>query len=473
MAQSIAMERWLSQVQYSHSQSEETDYIYRRIMFEFCKFQNTEPDKILAEYETADEKAFKHKHTQQLQNWITALYKRRLTTGTIKTKTAVIMSFYKYSQLPLGFIPTARRIITYHNRDIEAKEIAQIIAHSQLREKAFFAIMAQSGLRPSTLQKLKVENIEPLNVDKKTYQINVPAELTKGQFGSYVTFIFGESAKYLKQYLSTKPNLSAESLLFCAYNKPDSEVNIKNISRSFQSQAKELRETGNLKYQTKAKGKPAEIRLYNLRKFFKRKCKDMGDEDTNYLMGHTTNDSNGNYRPQSPEYYRKRYEDKALPFLVLEEPSPSDTKELTEALKNTMETQHKEQMEAIKNNYEAKLKEQEDRFNRIENKLFPKQPESEYPTDEEAKHYEKLYKEHLKWEKENPEEVKKQHKESDKAIEEYEKYRDEHPEIEQQEEEAYRQHIENELADLRKQLAEVLDIIKKEIVDRKTTTQKA
>ena len=360
MSQSNIVETWLSQVAYSHSQSKRTEHDYRNIMANYCKFHNTTPEKILSDYETTDEKTFKHKHTQQLQNWMTSLINRKLAILTIKTRAAVIQSFYKYNQLPLGFIPKARKMITYHNRDIEAKEIAQIIAHSQLREKAFFAIMAQSGLRPYTLSKLKIKNIEPLNLDKKSHLITIPAELAKGQFGSYVTFIGGEATKYLKEYLTTRTNLTPESLLFCAHNNPNSEINTKNISRAFQRKATELRETGNLNYETKVKGKPAEIRLYNLRKFFKRKCKDMGDEDTNYLMGHTNNDSNGNYSPRSPEYYRKRYEDKALPFLVLEEPSPSETKELTEALKTTMEAQHKEQIETLKKQHEKEKKKLED-----------------------------------------------------------------------------------------------------------------
>ena len=160
MSQSNIVETWLSQVAYSHSQSKRTEHDYRNIMANYCKFHNTTPEKILSDYETTDEKTFKHKHTQQLQNWMTSLINRKLAILTIKTRAAVIQSFYKYNQLPLGFIPKARKMITYHNRDIEAKEIAQIIAHSQLREKAFFAIMAQSGLRPYTLSKLKIKSIK-------------------------------------------------------------------------------------------------------------------------------------------------------------------------------------------------------------------------------------------------------------------------------------------------------------------------
>jgi exonuclease VII large subunit len=67
-------------------------------------------------------------------------------------------------------------------------------------------------------------------------------------------------------------------------------------------------------------------------------------------MGHIIVGSNGNYKPQDPEYYRKRYEDKALPFLRLEAPTPSDTDEIITTLKE----QHRKEIE----NLEARLKEQ-------------------------------------------------------------------------------------------------------------------
>lgn len=79
----------------------------------------------------------------------------------------------------------------------------------------------------------------------------------------------------------------------------------------------------------------------------------MGDEDTNYLMGHKIVGSNGNYRPQNPEYYRKRYEEKALPFLRLESPTPSDTEKIITKL----EEQHQKEIENIENKHKQENEE--------------------------------------------------------------------------------------------------------------------
>jgi hypothetical protein len=42
-------------------------------------------------------------------------------------------------------------------------------------------------------------------------------------------------------------------------------------------------------------------------------------------MGHVVRGSDANYKPQDPEFYRKLYEEKAMPFLRLESATPTET----------------------------------------------------------------------------------------------------------------------------------------------------
>ena len=65
MNQSNAMEKSLTQVAYSHCQPKRKDHSYRKIMEEFCKFQNTTPEKILAEYEITDINKTNKDHNNQ------------------------------------------------------------------------------------------------------------------------------------------------------------------------------------------------------------------------------------------------------------------------------------------------------------------------------------------------------------------------------------------------------------------------
>lgn len=99
--------------------------------------------------------------------------------------------------------------------------------------------MAQSGLRPHTIKQLKLKNLEDFN--RIPCKIEVPQEMAKGKFGSYVTFIGFYATKYLKQYLATRPNLTLNSLLFCSHSDPASPVDVYDMSRAFQNGSKKER----------------------------------------------------------------------------------------------------------------------------------------------------------------------------------------------------------------------------------------
>ncbi len=353
------IETWLNSVSYSHSQSKATEYQYKRAMQQFVNFIKTTPKKILTEYENSDEKTFKRKYSQKLQEWIAELSNEKLASTSIRTKVGAIKSFFKYSNLPLGYIPQAKVRITYHNRDIEANEIAHIMALSKPREQAFYIVMAQSGQRPVTLKQLKLEDLEDLNNEQGSYKINISEEIEKGKFGRHPAFIGKAAKKYLKLYLAERTNLKPESLLFST--KKEQPINTKNISREFQRIAQKLQKTGQMNYKINQKGKPSEIRLYTLRKFFRKYANQMGFEHVNHLMGHTTKGSDSNYTPKDDEFYRKLYEVNALPFLEIESPQPTDTFKLKEQYRQEIEKR------------DSQIQNLQEQINRIEKALAPRQ----------------------------------------------------------------------------------------------------
>ncbi|MCJ7469479.1 tyrosine-type recombinase/integrase, partial [Candidatus Bathyarchaeota archaeon] len=236
-------------------------------------------------------------------------------------------------------IPQAMSGIVFHNRDITKDEIIQIMSLSKIREKAFFTIMGQSGLRPHTMKQLRLRNLESL--DKAPCKIDVPEEIAKGKFGSYVTFIGPDALKYLKQYLATRTNLTPESLVFCSHLDSNNPVNVKDMSRAFRLAARKLEKSGAIDFEVR-QGKPSELRLYNLRKFFRKQAHQMGFENVNYLMGHTVRGSDANYKPQDPDFYRKIYEEKAMPFLRLESATPTETEKKIDELKKQLEERDKQ-----------------------------------------------------------------------------------------------------------------------------------
>jgi integrase len=341
---------WLSSVAYSHSQSKATEEQYKRVWDRFTGFFKTSAEEILADYEAIGFDKFKRKYAQMIRIWIAELFNKGLTNTSIKVMVGAIKSFFKYNDLPLGMVPQAMNGVVYHNRDISKEEITQIMSVSKIREKAFFAVMSQSGLRPHTIVQLRIKNLEPL--DKVPCKIEVSKEIAKGKYGSYMTFIGSDSTKYLKQYLATRNNLTEDSLLFCAHDNPNNPVNVKDMSRAFRLGARKLEESGALKYIIR-EGKPSELRLYNLRKFFRKYSIQMGFEVVEYMMGHIVKGVDGNYRPQDPEYYRNLYSEKAMPFLRLETATPSEAEKQIAELRKQLESKN-ERLEALETRF-AKL----------------------------------------------------------------------------------------------------------------------
>ena len=355
------VEDWLNSVAYSHSQSKATEDQYKRVWERFSNDINMTPEEIIADYERSNDRKVMRKHARLIRSWIGQLMKEGLINTSIKVMVGAVKSFYKYNDLPLGIIPQAMSGIVYHNRDITKEEIVQIMAVVKLREKAFFAVMAQSGLRPHTIRQLRLKHLE--DFERVPCKIEVPQELAKGKYGSYVTFIGPDTLKYLKQYLATRKNLTSDSLLFCAHDDPKKPVNVKDMSRAFRLAARKLEKSGAIEFEIR-EGKPSELRLYNLRKFFRKYANQMGFENVNYLMGHTVRGSDANYKPQDPEFYRLLYAEKAMPFLRLEEPTPTETEMLRQ--------QHKKEMEDLQKSIaerDEKIRELEHNMNSMDEKF--------------------------------------------------------------------------------------------------------
>ena len=178
-----AVQAWLDNVAYSHSKSESTPYNYRKWLELFCSFMDKTPEQILEEYEGMRDRQFKRKYAQYVRFFICHLSKNGYTVGSVRTVVSAIKSFFKYNDLPLGHVPIAAAKITFHNRDMSKDEVAKILEVSKPRERAFFSMMAQSGLRPHILCSLREKHIEP-DFEKGIIpcQVEVPEEIAKGEF---------------------------------------------------------------------------------------------------------------------------------------------------------------------------------------------------------------------------------------------------------------------------------------------------
>ena len=185
-------------------------------------------------------------------------------------------------------------------RNITADEINKITKLCQPRERAFFTIMRQSGLKPHFIKQLRIKSLEKI-LEQNT---PIPCKIEtppKSKLGKTPNFIGEEGVKYLKQYLATRTYRTDESLLFTTYSE-DKEINTKDVSRTFRLAAYELR-----KKNFRAKDdKLDKLRLSDLIYFYRKNAKHYLEEAANSPS------------LKDDEFFRELYKEKALPLLETE-----------------------------------------------------------------------------------------------------------------------------------------------------------
>jgi len=317
------IETWLNNVAYSHSQSKNTEISYKQGLNKFLNFIGKTPEQILEEYENTTDREFKRKYAKLVRDFI-SLQIKDFAVGSIGTFVSAVRSFFMYNDLPLGHVPIAKGMVVYHNRDITKEEIKLLLGISRPRDKAFFCLMAQTGLRPYTICKLELKHIEP-EFSKKTIpcKIDVPQEIAKGKYGAYFTFMGEDSIRYLNNYLHKRKHIKPDDYLFTKHgsNKP---ITPNALSVCFKALVNKLRITGNMNFERTA-GKPAEVRLYNLRRYFRKFAGIMADDKhVQFWMGHSLG-VDDHYFSRDVELHRKVYAEKAMPYLLLGRATQTET----------------------------------------------------------------------------------------------------------------------------------------------------
>jgi len=327
------MENWIASVGYSHSNSKGTDENYRRYLTHFCSFIGKTPRQILEEYEASDDRTFKRKYARLVRAFIAQFISRGYAKSSVKSMVGAVSSFFKYNDMPLGHVPQAKAFVEYHNRDITREEILQILSICKPRPRAFLCLMAQSGLRPATICQLRIKHVEGILAENTSVpcKIDVPIEIVKGKYAEHFTFIGEEAVKHLKDYLKTRPALTADSYLFTLHGREE-PLDKKNTSVYFHRAVLQLRNKGIMNFKQKKKGKPSEIRLYSLRKWFRKMAGQAGQDFVNFWLGHTRAlGVDLHYFSRDAEHHRRIYAEKAMPHLRLESATPSETeREITE-----------------------------------------------------------------------------------------------------------------------------------------------
>jgi integrase len=140
-----------------------------------------------------------------MDEFIGDLQAQGLAPGTIANHVKGVKALYRANGVTLVLPHRLTRRVKYPDRSPTPEELSRVLDAADLREKVIVSMMALGGFRIGTLVKLRYRHVKKdLEKGLVPVHIHVEAEITKGKYAYYDTFIGVEVVEYLKAYLKLR-----------------------------------------------------------------------------------------------------------------------------------------------------------------------------------------------------------------------------------------------------------------------------
>jgi len=277
-----------------------TLYQYVYGVHRFCRWINAQPDHLIKSCPDPegdpDPKALA-KYSRLLDDFVGDLQAEGLAPGTVSNHVKGVKALFRVNRLKLELPYSLSKRTIYSDRAPTPEELQHLIDIANLRLKVIVSMLALGGFRIGTLAKLQYRHVKrDLEKSVIPIHIHIEAEITKGKYHDYDTFLGQEAADYLKAYLEMRRNGTKTSKI-----PPENIHDETPLIRNHQTkQAYPLTPAAIHKLvhdlyvkaglvQTKPFGRRYELRTHSIRKFFRTQMAALGvDRDyIEYMMGHT------------------------------------------------------------------------------------------------------------------------------------------------------------------------------------------
>ena len=272
-----------------------------------------------------------------------AFLKGRHAPLYVKFKMSVVLSFLHAFDVPAKSFRIRYPYIVYHNRDITKEELRLILDNADVRNRAVFLVLYESGMRPETLSHLKWKHIKndwgniPLKID-------LTPDILKCRVSHRWTFIGEDGVKALKTYLASRLPLKDEDYIFVTEKPANKRFTAQAMSQAFNKLIQKLK-------LAESRGKkPKALRLYCLRKAFRKFMASAIDSAyVEFWMGHTSTATH--YLSRDVEFHRqlyaKGYENLRLYYKPHVERLIEEQAKQIEALQNRLKEMERKYEEAL------------------------------------------------------------------------------------------------------------------------------
>ena len=233
-------------------------------------------------------------HQGYLDEYIAQLQDEGLSPGRVHCCAKHIRTFYRVNGAKIELSEPLSRRVTYKDRAPKPEELSKLLDIANLREKAIICMLSLGAFREETLSKLKYRHVrEDLESNRIPIHVHVEAEITKGKYHDYDTFLGAEAVQFLKLYIEQRKKgtrrippetLADESPLF----RDETTRSPRSIgSKQIRKLVHDLYLKAGLIKQPK--GRMYDLRVHSLRKYFKTQMLALGVQAdyVDYMMGHT------------------------------------------------------------------------------------------------------------------------------------------------------------------------------------------
>jgi site-specific recombinase XerD len=235
-------------------------------------------------------------HSGFLNDYVAELQDNGLKPSSVNNCIKAVKTFYRVNGAEVKLSEPLVRKTVFKDRASKPEEITLMLDKSATRESFIIAAIATGGFREGTFAKLKYRHVrEDLEANRIPIHIHVEAEITKGKYHDYDTFINAEASHLLKLYIEdrktgnrrTPPEeLTDDSPLIRNSRVTDRVVGITEKT------------LGQIVHQLAVSAKIAKklpdswmysVRTHSLRKFFRTQMSavKLDSEIINYMMGQT------------------------------------------------------------------------------------------------------------------------------------------------------------------------------------------
>jgi integrase len=291
--------RMLAQYLQRHNTgSTATLYQYIYGVHRFCSWIQKTPDQLISECKTSDDLPQPRNLSLQvkvLDDFVGDLQAGGLAPGTISNHVKGVKALFRVNGLKLELPYRLSKRVIYSDRSPRPEELQSLIDLADLRDKVIVALLALGGFREGTLVRLCYRHVaDDLERGVVPLHVHVEADITKGKYADYDTFLGAEAVEYLRLYLAqrragspelrTPPEkITMESPLIrnthSAAVKPTSPSRVHSIIHNLYREAGLLRNGNKRRY---------ELRVHSIRKFFRTQLAALGvnSDYIEYMMGH-------------------------------------------------------------------------------------------------------------------------------------------------------------------------------------------